>query len=533
MYNFKIPKKYIFIAIGTAIGILSILFISNLVSENILPKKLKIAAGKKDGESYIISEAIAKVVADKTGNIQIDVCETDGTDDNLRAIEGKELEGKRKECEPGQVDLATAQADRLSSSMPVRSIAILYEDNLQLLVKPEKLGFDSENLEQKFHLSDLNGKIIVTPKGSGQRQSLTTISKYLDFSPKHSDSSTTDEGDALFYIRSLGNQKISQLIQKGWRLVSIENASALQSKGYYYYRKSKIPKNNYKIDPQEEIQTIAIDRLLLAHKDVPDWAIKRIAEVLDKHNKEIENEIVRKNKKAVASLVRNIKKPDNNLDVNIHPGVDAYYESKEDSVIAEKADFIAVILTIIGLMYSGYLNLKDLQANETIKQVIDLIQQSLDEVNQVDEDLNLQLKKLFQRYKEVNLIFEKASVSLDSQGFYAFSEVYKSAREIIEKEIEEKQRRISSGYVQELVDFLKTQKNPEQMSKELEKMFIERASSLLKDEIFSRESFQTFTEAYDIARYTLEGRKQNDSNDKVILNGSNSLNGYKVVFHKT
>ncbi|MDJ0697679.1 hypothetical protein [Mastigocoleus sp. MO_188.B34] len=74
MYNFKIPKKYIFIAIGTAIGILSILFISNLVSENILPKKLKIAAGKKDGESYIISEAIAKVVADKTGNIQIDVC---------------------------------------------------------------------------------------------------------------------------------------------------------------------------------------------------------------------------------------------------------------------------------------------------------------------------------------------------------------------------------------------------------------------------------------------------------------------------
>ena len=53
------------------------------------------------------------------------------------------------------------------------------------------------------------------------------------------------------------------------------------------------------------------------------------------------------------------------------------------------------------------------------------------------------------------------------------------------------------------------------MSKELEKMFIERASSLLKDEIFSRESFQTFTEAYDITRYTIEARKQNYHSDSV------------------
>ena len=172
-------------------------------------------------------------------------------------------------------------------------------------------------------------------------------------------------------------------------------------------------------------------------------------------------------------------------------------------------------------MYAGYLNLKDLQANQKIKEVVNkiqeysdgLIKQPSNEVNQVDEELRdeelrLQLEALFAQHKEVDRIFQEASVSLDSEGFRAFSEVYKSAREIIERGIEDKQRRFSSYYVQELVKFLNSQEDPYQVSKQLEQKFVEITSRLLKDEIFSRESFVTFTEAYDIVRDTIERRKQ-------------------------
>ena len=188
MYDFRIPKKYIFIAIGSAIGILSIVFVGNLVYENILPKKLKIAAGKDDGDSHIISHAIAKVVEDKTWNIEIDVCQTDGTDDNLKAIEGKELEGTIT-CESGEkpdkIDLATAQGDRLALSMSVRSIATLYEDNVQLLIKPENLQINPETIEKNFDFSKLNNKIIATPKAGGQRQSLRIIAVWTGPKGEH------------------------------------------------------------------------------------------------------------------------------------------------------------------------------------------------------------------------------------------------------------------------------------------------------------------------------------------------------------
>lgn len=525
LYDFQIPKKYIFIgSIVTAIGILTIVLVSNFVFENLLPKKLRIAAGKKTGESYIISQAIASVVADKT-NIKIDVCETDGTDDNLKAIEGKELKGTRKECQKGKVDLATAQADRVLSNMPVRSIATLYEDHFQLLVK------QSENFNpEEFELSSLKGKKIGTPIGGGQRQSLIVVAKQLEFFPfRHLATNDTEEEpdvDAIFYVRTLGHKDIEQRIRKGWRLVPIENVSALRNQGYYYYRNSTIPENNYLASvPSEELKTIAVDRLLLAQKDVPDWVIKKITSVLDNHDNDIENEIrlISNNKnQAVASLVRNIKKPSDDGDILVHPGVDAYNKSKEEAFLVRQADFFALILTISGLLYAGYLNLKNLQANEKIKQVIELIQESSDEViiqtdkNFNEKELKDKLKKLFNQHKEVDKIFQSASISLDSGAFRAFSEVYKSTREMIERGIEDKQRRFSSYYVQQLVDIQKSQDDPNELSEKLEKKFIEIASRLLEDEIFSRESFLTFTEAYDIARDTIERKKASLSNPKNV-----------------
>ena len=46
------------------------------------------------------------------------------------------------------------------------------------------------------------------------------------------------------------------------------------------------------------------------------------------------------------------------------------------------------------------------------------------------------------------------------------------------------------------------------LSRRLDKLFFEAGETLTEEGIFSRESFQTFSEAYDIARETIERKKR-------------------------
>ena len=95
---------------------------------------------------------------------------------------------------------------------------------------------------------------------------------------------------------------------------------------------------------------------------------------------------------------------------------------------------------------------------------------------------------------------------------------------MVEREIEDKQRLFSSLYVDQVVDLLKRvnqgDDNVHILSAQLDTIFIKAAETLTKDDIFSRESFRTFSEAYDIARETIE-RKKRDSRDSSALAQSN------------
>lgn len=52
------------------------------------------------------------------------------------------------------------------------------------------------------------------------------------------------------------------------------------------------------------------------------------------------------------------------------------------------------------------------------------------------------------------------------------------------------------------------------LSNRLDTLFFEAGETLTKEDIFSRESFQTFSEAYDIARETIE-RKKREQKERV------------------
>ncbi|MEO1298694.1 MAG: hypothetical protein AAFW75_23525 [Cyanobacteria bacterium J06636_16] len=64
------------------------------------------------------------------------------------------------------------------------------------------------------------------------------------------------------------------------------------------------------------------------------------------------------------------------------------------------------------------------------------------------------IDQLFQQHRELDASFQNAT-RLDHEGFRAFSEAYKSAREMIERDIEDKQRKFSSLYVDQVVQLLK------------------------------------------------------------------------------
>ena len=128
------------------------------------------------------------------------------------------------------------------------------------------------------------------------------------------------------------------------------------------------------------------------------------------------------------------------------------------------------------------------------------------------EWLTARLVHLFTQHEALDQAFQFASSTLDHEGFRAFSEAYKSAREMVEREIEERQRRFSSIYVDAVVKIMTksatVDSNLSALSHRLDTLFFEAGETLTQEDIFSRESFQTVTEAYDIARETIERKKR-------------------------
>lgn len=82
---------------------------------------LVLAAGNRTGESYLFSRAFKEVV-EANSSIRLDVCATDGSDDNIRALEGTPLVNPAS-CTSGRsisnlrVNLIAAQANRLYYSL--------------------------------------------------------------------------------------------------------------------------------------------------------------------------------------------------------------------------------------------------------------------------------------------------------------------------------------------------------------------------------------------------------------------------------
>jgi uncharacterized protein len=338
--------------------------------------RLTLAAGAIQGESYVISKAIEQVVEKYHPNIQIEVIKTGGTADNIERLEANTAQ------------LATAQAD-----MPVKAsarlISILYSDKFQLIVP-------SNSPIQQF--SDLKGKRIALPKSGGQFQSFLNVAAHFGLSESDfifigdteltaNDAFLRNQADAAFRVRALLNPSITQLVQDGKaRLIPIQQAAAMKIK-YPAFEPGVIPQGAYRGSPPipaVDFPTVQVQRTLLARENIDPEIVRKITAIAIERRQELVDAIPQQLAE-VQPLIADISPPskDSGLGAPVHIGATAYYERDRPSFIQENADFLALILTLILLLWSWVGQLKRLlvrvqknAADEYSKKVI----QQLNEV---------------------------------------------------------------------------------------------------------------------------------------------------------
>lgn len=553
-------SKFVFISLGIA-SISLFGFTSWRIVVRLTTPQVTIAAGDKEGESYIISSAIAKVIK-KRSNIEVTVLKTGGTKQNLELLQ------------QGKVQLATAQADIVSEQMDVvgtansskssvRTIAVLYKDLFQLLVRDPNL--------KKF--IQLKGKTVALPAKGGQYQSFLKIAQYYGLlkgnqievtitgeTSKSYDDRQAEEDfrlkkvDALFRVRAVGNKGIATLVQDySGRLVGIEQADAMKIK-HPAFEVVNIPKGAYKGNPavpEESLPTIAVSRLFVTNDGVDEKIIRDITQIIIERKQEIANAILPEHPE-VKPLVATIDKPDSSRDSVIpilHAGAASFYERDKPSFIQEHSDYLALLLTVVLLFLSWIRNLnswvksgKKNEADEYIEFAIALMSNSDRELQERLKKLDLTLDELKGQHKGdfkdwlelklqpklkqlqnhgqdnvelkqqiLDLIFERAAKALDAdnisqESFRTFNEAYKTAREAIERQQQRAQQ--GSNYIDEAIQLMSSNNiNLDDRQNQLDKIFNEAATALLNKKI-SQEAFRTFNEAYKTTREAIERERE-------------------------
>lgn len=387
---------------------------------------LTLAAGSAQGESFVIAQALASVTQRYFPNIQILVLQTGGTSDNISKLEG------------GAADLITAQSD-VAIGPKGRSLAVLYDDKFQLLVQNSS-GINS--------FRKLQGKRIALPRSGGQYNSFLEIAAHHglgagDFVFVGDTESTADaafisgQADAIFRVRAVGNTNISRLLQGGKaNFIPVEQGAALKLK-FPAVNPSSIPKGAYQGSPPipaNDLDTVAVPRVLIASKDLDEDVARNITSVLFEHRRELADAIPITNRD-LQSLVATSRPPTpgNALDVAIHPGASLFYQGDNRSFIQKNADVLGVLITVALLVGSWFREIGGLltarqknRADEYGKKVIVLLEQARNAQNIT------QLEGITQQLLDILTQAVKALDEdvLSEESFQSFRVIWQIANEV-------------------------------------------------------------------------------------------------------
>jgi TRAP transporter TAXI family solute receptor len=306
---------------------------------------LNIAAGPLSSESFELSTAIAEVLQETTGNIQVDVFETQGSAENARLLES------------GQVDMATLQADT-PISHGVRALATLYYDAYQLIVRQDS-GI--------HNVADLAGhRIAIPPAASGQNRSFWFLVEHYGIDvddlvalPMSDDAANfamhQGQVDAIFRVRAPGNALVNELVrnQGDMRLIAIDQPAAL-ALTVPTIDPGIIPRGSYRGSPAvpvEDTQTAVLDRVLVAREELDEDLVFEVTRILFEQRSPLIN------KSRLAGLIRPLGE-ETRIAIPMHAGARRYYEREKPSIIQENSRLMATMLYVGAILTSTFVALR-------------------------------------------------------------------------------------------------------------------------------------------------------------------------------
>ena len=320
--------------------------------DRVRDREIVIAAGTPKSESYILTEAIKTVVERRHPYLSVRVKETSGTVESLKLLND------------GQAQFALAQADVIAGAH-ARGEARLFEELFQLVVPADS---------PVRTIDDLREKRIALARGGEQFQSFLYLARHRglgesnfrfvgDDNESASAAFARGEADAFFAVRALHTESISRVIQNlPVRFIPIDDASALRL-DVPAYRPSVVLKASYQGNPpvpDSDTQTVALDRLLLVHEDVPNYIAFAFAQVLSEDRQEIAQAIPDASD-WVRQLTVSIRPPGNNsgLAVAVHPGAALYYANGKLSFSPGEIMMGIALAGTLGVMWMlGFRNLR-------------------------------------------------------------------------------------------------------------------------------------------------------------------------------
>lgn len=300
--------------------------------------KLRLGADQINSEPYEMASAIAHVVGRSHPGIKITVLSTGGSSENMNLLAN------------GTLDLALVQADVISREN-VSLLAVLYPDLFQLLVREDS----------RIHtLKDLEGsKIALPPVTSGQYRAFWFLANHYGLAPERivaipmstreaNDALVNGDVDAVFRVRGPRNASIRVLVGRTRvRFIAIDQGKALHLRRPAF-TESVLPKGSYRGDPpipSVDLPTVAVDRMLVARDDLPDDVIRAITRVLFENRRDLAL------RTPLAALIRQPKIQQGTM-LPVHEGAQAYFDREKPSVLEEKAEFLALVLSAIVVLTS-------------------------------------------------------------------------------------------------------------------------------------------------------------------------------------
>jgi hypothetical protein len=540
-------------------------------------RTFRVAAGSETGESFVLAQALAQVIADdpEFPNVTFEVVETGGTIESLELLEA------------GEVDFAAAQAD-LIFDRPLtraRGVALLFSDAFHLLVRDAQVQSFGDLLDRLY--DPTVKEIVYAPARGGQRESFVFVAahfglltdvhyEFRDEDPlKNPDGPCAGdfESDIIFRVRVPGNEDIRRGVLSCWRLLTIEQAEALGTRNAAL-QPGSIPQGVYQGDtglpgldpvPSEPIATVAVPRLLLARDDVPEAMVRKVAAILNQDSQRMIDALrtsgaVREIPLAAKIAQLNTAERVDTMGVMLHPGAYQYYKPNESwfARLNENIDLLGLLLTIVPSAvaflwgFNRWLRKRRKNTADTYLREANFLKSfrlvggATRKLDQREGDVGQYLQRLgekWMRYKalresimlrelppdrarlddrlvdslfdemcrldRLNDVFSEASRALEreqisEESFRTFNESYASARESIEDQIGQHRRQIASYYVTQTMKLLDRQITTTATLDDLNAVRDEAAKVLLNDGIFSRESFRTFIEVYNLVKEGIE-----------------------------